>query len=68
MPSLEQRLRTFTDGDDSRSLRVEASLRIAELEAALNSVVGAWSSITIQGRDPMVPAIEAAETALRKSK
>ena len=42
--------------------------RIAELEAALRTVVDAWHAAGSQGRDPMVPAIEHAEDVLPKLK
>ena len=49
--SLEERLRTFTDADDSRGLRVAASLRIAELEAALRKTVPILHKGTSRGDD-----------------
>jgi hypothetical protein len=41
--------------------------RIAELEAALHVIVDAWHMMPPGGLDPMVPAIENAESVLRKS-
>ncbi len=40
---------------------------IAELEAALRTIVEAWHLMPPAGLDPMVPAIENAESVLRKS-
>jgi hypothetical protein len=44
----------------------EKNLHIAELEVALREVVDAWNTAELEGRDPMVPAIDNAEAVLRK--
>ena len=41
--------------------------QIAELEAALRVIIEAWHLMPPTGLDPMVPAIENAESVLRKS-